>query len=564
MASLGCSELEFNCSVCLETLHEPATLPCGHTYCLPCIQSHWDRGEAKKVYSCPQCRQTFSPRPRLAKNTLLVEAMEKLKIRVQEVSPAPICLAAPSLPCAPLGDEMNEGPGERSLYPKLPGNPRLCPDHQRPLDLFCRNDQQCICNMCKNHEHKGHCVVSPEEEKKEKEREVAKMLADMQGKIQQKERDLQRLPQTARMYKDFSQALQRESGQIFAELVLNVEQMSTQVNELLCSRESAASTSCEGQIQRLEQEVAQLRRRDEELHWLMRIQDSVCFLKNFQMLEAPFQDGGDMKVGADSEDALRAVKAILVELRVKLQELLKASTARLLQALNDTGPLPPVSSNAGAEGAQNEVRQLFQMTVSGASASSSPPALEPKTRDELLKYRFEPTLDLNTAYRHIRVSEKDRKATLRAEIQGHPEHPDRFQYWRQILCREPLAGSPYYWEVEWNGQKITVGVTYKELGRKGSDDSCRLGHNNQSWGLYWSGTGFSVWHSGKETTVTGPKARRIGVYVDQQMGILAFYGVFNNQVQLLHVVQASFSGPLYPGFRFWSGAGSSITLCELD
>lgn len=68
--------------------------------------------------------------------------------------------------------------------------------------------------------------------------------------------------------------------------------------------------------------------------------------------------------------------------------------------------------------------------------------------------RFQPTLDHNSAYRHIRLSDGDRKATLRAENQNYPEHTDRFVYWRQVMCREPLAGSPYYWEVEWTGQKV--------------------------------------------------------------------------------------------------------------
>uniref|UniRef100_A0A3Q3KGF7 RING-type domain-containing protein n=1 Tax=Monopterus albus TaxID=43700 RepID=A0A3Q3KGF7_MONAL len=35
-------------------------------------------------------------------------------------------------------------------------------------------------------------------------------------------------------------------------------------------------------------------------------------------------------------------------------------------------------------------------------------------------------------------------------------HPERFHFWRQVLCREPLAGSPYYWEVEWTGQKVNL------------------------------------------------------------------------------------------------------------
>lgn len=71
-----------------------------------------------------------------------------------------------------------------------------------------------------------------------------------------------------------------------------------------------------------------------------------------------------------------------------------------------------------------------------------------------LSVRFDPTLDLDTAYRHIRICNGDRKATLRAEVVDASEHPDRFSFWRQVLCREPLAGSPYYWEVEWTGHKV--------------------------------------------------------------------------------------------------------------
>lgn len=69
---------------------------------------------------------------------------------------------------------------------------------------------------------------------------------------------------------------------------------------------------------------------------------------------------------------------------------------------------------------------------------------------------FEPTMDPNTAYRHVQLSDGGQKATLKAENLNPPNHLDRFQFWRQVLCREPLAGSPYYWEVEWKGQKVQI------------------------------------------------------------------------------------------------------------
>lgn len=182
----------------------------------------------------------------------------------------------------------------------------------------------------------------------------------------------------------------------------------------------------------------------------------------------------------------------------------------------------------------------------------------------MLKFRFEPTFDPNTGFRHIRLSDGDRKATLRADNQNPADHPERFQFWRQVLCKEPVAGSPFYWEVEWTGQKITIGVTYREMDRKGSGDQSRLGYNALSWGLYWSGTGFSIWHRGQETLLGSPKARRLGVYLDQHAGVLAFYRITKDQAQLIHALHTQFSGPLYPGFRFWSGVGSTVSLCQLD
>lgn len=166
MAAAWSEEEAFACSVCLETLKEPATLPCGHSYCLACIQSHWDKKDNNGQYSCPQCRQVFKPRPPLAKSTVLVEAMEKLRANsLKHQSP----LAAPSSMPIYLEVLPDAGPQQGNMYPQLPtADPRPCPQHNHPLHLFCRDDKECVCEECCQHGHKGHHVVKPQEEREER------------------------------------------------------------------------------------------------------------------------------------------------------------------------------------------------------------------------------------------------------------------------------------------------------------------------------------------------------------------------------------------------------------
>ena len=51
------------------------------------------------------------------------------------------------------------------------------------------------------------------------------------------------------------------------------------------------------------------------------------------------------------------------------------------------------------------------------------------------------------------------------EDQSHPDHPERFDSRRQVLCREGLTGR-CYWEVERRGL-VEIGVTYRGITRRG-------------------------------------------------------------------------------------------------
>uniref|UniRef100_G3PB74 B30.2/SPRY domain-containing protein n=1 Tax=Gasterosteus aculeatus TaxID=69293 RepID=G3PB74_GASAC len=163
------------------------------------------------------------------------------------------------------------------------------------------------------------------------------------------------------------------------------------------------------------------------------------------------------------------------------------------------------------------------------------------------------TIDTNTVNKHLKLSDNNRKVTHVEEDQSHPDHPDRFDYCVQLLCRTGLTGR-CYWEVEWRG-RVYVSVSYRGIRRKGNSRDCVFGYNDQSWSLNCYDEGYSVRHN---KTVT--RIGRVAVYVDCPAGSLSFYRVSSDTLIHLHTFSTTFTEPLYPGFRFWS-SGSSVSLC---
>uniref|UniRef100_A0A3P9KJJ5 RING-type domain-containing protein n=1 Tax=Oryzias latipes TaxID=8090 RepID=A0A3P9KJJ5_ORYLA len=93
MSTKDLDEESFCCSICLDLLKDPVTIPCGHSYCIKCFQGLWD--EEENVHSCPHCRMTFTPRPVLVKSTMLAVLVEQLKKTGLQATPASLCYSGP-------------------------------------------------------------------------------------------------------------------------------------------------------------------------------------------------------------------------------------------------------------------------------------------------------------------------------------------------------------------------------------------------------------------------------------------------------------------------------------
>uniref|UniRef100_A0A671PUX7 Uncharacterized protein n=1 Tax=Sinocyclocheilus anshuiensis TaxID=1608454 RepID=A0A671PUX7_9TELE len=223
MAEARFSQNEFLCSECHDLLKDPVTIPCGHSYCESCITGCWDQEDQKRAYSCPQCKQTFSPRPALARNTMPAEVVEKLKKRKRpadcdagagdvqcdvctgrKYKAFKSCLMCQESYCQTHFDRHEEFHSRKS-HKVTDATGRLqemiCQKHNKILEVFCRTDQKCICVLCTSYEHKNHDTVSAAAQRTEKQKQLKETQETLQQRIQQREKDLQQLREAVESHK---------------------------------------------------------------------------------------------------------------------------------------------------------------------------------------------------------------------------------------------------------------------------------------------------------------------------------------------------------------------------
>ncbi|KAK7168409.1 hypothetical protein R3I94_002469 [Phoxinus phoxinus] len=182
------------------------------------------------------------------------------------------------------------------------------------------------------------------------------------------------------------------------------------------------------------------------------------------------------------------------------------------------------------------------------------------------KYAVDLTLDPNTAHTDLALSEENRKVTLVEESQSYPDHPERFEYYHQVLCGESLTGR-CYWECECSGD-VEISVSYKGIQRNGGSGlsfDCRFGCNEKSWSLRCSDHTLAVHHNGnpRDVSAGSRSCKRAGVCVDVSAGTLSFYSVSDTHTfTRLHTFTHTFTEPLCAGFG-GNSVNSSVSLCHI-
>ncbi|XP_076146439.1 tripartite motif-containing protein 16-like [Alosa pseudoharengus] len=561
-ASISVSQDEFNCSVCLDILKDPVTIPCGHSFCMGCIKGYWNHPDQRGVCKCPLCKSSFAQRPVLAKNIILAEMLVRMRTpekiprrRRFQSRPHPHSYAAPGdVPCGLCMDrkqkavhqcltclvaycETHAKPHQESpaynSHPLIKVSERpwkIChrshPDkHALPCEIFCDDDQECLCLHCLDWGHKQHRLVSADEEITRKQAQIKAKMMEHQQKIKEREDELQKLRKAINTIKLSANSAVQSSERIFTELIGSIEKKRTAMTHMIRSQEKADLSRAADFFKQVSVEITMLKQKYAELEQFLKTEDHIHFLENaVKICPCPGSESLP-KVSINTNSLYEKTEKFVLSLKQRVEQILQVDFDKMSSTVK-----------------QDRIIE----------------SEEPLIRQDFLKYTTQITLDINTAYNHLSLSDGNRQVTWSDEALPYPDLPQRFNFYNQVLGKECLSG-PSYWEVEWAGKNgVYVAVTYVGIKRQWCTGDIILGHNALSWSLECSPSHCCFRHNEKTREITVPSSKRVGVYVNFKKGTLSFYSV-SDTLRLLHREYIYFRQLVYPAL--WIGVRSNAKFC---
>uniref|UniRef100_A0A9J7ZM76 Tripartite motif-containing protein 16-like n=1 Tax=Cyprinus carpio carpio TaxID=630221 RepID=A0A9J7ZM76_CYPCA len=432
-----------------------------------------------------------------------------------------VCLASYCETHLRLHNELNVGKAHLLVDVTGELQKKTCPQHHKLLEVYCRTDRQCICCLCMlDTNHKGHDMVSAATGRAEKQMQLEKS----KQMVTDRETELKEIQKASGRLRNLTQATEEEGDRIFTELLSFIRRSHTEMITLVQSQMTTELNQIQGHLEGLEQEISKLKRKQSEVEQLSHTDDHIYFLQEVQSRWLTSNDFQSLTT--NPQFSFGEVIKSLTSLTAHMKDIWRLETTRMFSAVTSEKSLLPQ---------------------------------EPRTREDFIQFLVPLSLDPNTAHRNLRFTEQNKAVACSIEPQSYPEHPDRFEWWAQVLSKEGLTGR-CYWEMVWSGQYgVDLAVSYKDINRTGQGDDSGFGYNRHSWSLDCSIFRYALVHNNEETEISVPLSHRIGVYLDHRAGQLSFYSVSDTMI-LLHKVQARFTQPLYPGFGLFQG--STAKFCE--
>ncbi|KAJ8382509.1 hypothetical protein SKAU_G00032870 [Synaphobranchus kaupii] len=534
------SEEQCHCSICLDVFSNPVSIPCGHSFCMGCIGGYW---KGSSLCQCPMCKKTFYKRPDISVNTVLRDIAEQL--RGPRASEAEMNPEAPgAMPCPEVQLERNAeiqlgGPraggvacdvctGElqqalrsclvcltsycedhlrshnarftkhKLIQPISSLQDRMCPRHERLLELFCRTDQTCVCVLCVETDHRAHFTISAERAWAEKKAQLKKTEAEVQQMMQDRQTKVDEIRQCVELSKSSTHNEIEESLQVFSTLMRSIEIRQANLTGVMAEKQRAVEERAEGLIKDLEQELTELQNRNTELEKLSQTEDHLYFLQSFPSLCTPPNTKDWSGVSVHTDVCVGTLRRAVEQLEVSLTE----QVDKL---------------------AETELRRIQ-------------------------KYAVGVTLDSRTANPWLQLSESGKQVRHGGAWQDLADGPERFDTVVIVLGREAFTCGRHYWEVQ-VGQKDDwyLGVAKASVNRKGR---IAVSTGQGYWALAMKGGREYRASCTPPITLTPPRRpHQVGIYLDYEEGQVSFYDVAAKVH--LYTFMDTFTEMLHPFFYLY-------------
>ncbi|XP_067441728.1 E3 ubiquitin-protein ligase TRIM39-like [Thunnus thynnus] len=543
MSAASClqSEDQFLCSICLDVFTDPVTTSCGHNFCKNCITEHWNSNDQ---YLCPICKKVFNTRPKLKVNTFISKKVSQFRQEAQQKAssssseqqaakpgevPCDICKGTklkalktclvclisycethlePHLTASRLKRHQLMDPVEN-----LEG--MMCMKHNKPLELFCKTDQTCVCVLCSVLDHKTHEFVPLKEEYEGKKAELGKTEAEIQQMIQKRQLKIQEIKHSVDLSKEDADREKAEGVQVFTALKDSVEGNLNELIETIEEKQRTTEKQAEDFIKELEQEISDLMKRSSEVKQLLLYEDHLHFLQNFPSLKAapPTKDWTEVSIHPSSEGTVvRALTQLEKTLSKEMKKLFKAELKRVQQ------------------------------------------------------YAVDVTLDPDTAHPQLILSDDGKQVNHGDVKKNLPDNPERFSYCVCVLGKQSFSSGRFYFEVQVKGKTDwDLGVSRESINRKGQIVvSPQDGH----WTIRLrNGNEYKARNDPPVVPSLKSQPQKVGVFVDYEEGLVSFYDV-DAAALIYSFTGCSFTEKLCPVFSPFLNQGGKnsapLIICPVN
>ncbi|XP_026066267.1 tripartite motif-containing protein 35-like [Carassius auratus] len=383
--------IDFSCPVCCEIFKAPVILSCSHSVCKECLQQFW---RIKGTQECPVCRRRSS------------NNHPPINLSLQNV-------------CESFLKERKERHSSRSG--------EVCNLHGNKLELFCLEDKQPVCLVCRDsQQHDNHKFRPISEVVPSYKEELNTAMKSLQEKLKHNENIKEEFEKTVQHIKSQADHTERQIKQQFETLHQFLRDEEEATITALREEEEQKKQMMKEKLEEINTHISALSHTIKDMEEMMNASDA-CFLKKFPVSME--------RVQISSQPDPQTPSGALIHVPRYLGNLL----FRVWKKMQDIVQNTPV------------------------------------------------ILDPNTAHPRLLLSDDLTSVRNRGKKQPLPDNPERFDEYACVLGSEGFNSGAHCWDVEVKESLCwSIGVTTASNQRKG----CGF-YNTDVWSVQYHESPFN-------------------------------------------------------------------------